>query len=341
MRNVIRLFSILFVIALWAMNFSAKAQTVKVNTAGNVGIGTGTESPVRKLDVRGDVQIVTEPAMWGIPLSARGIIVGQYHSPSWMPTIYGLNTSSYSIGHPSSRANVYGVNIHYYNLIPPGSDVRLKENIRPCASVLSKLRRINTYTYNYKEEYLKKILSEPQQAHEIEYGFLAQELQEIFPEFVVDIDSGMLSIRYIEMIPILTAAINEMQQVVETQNNELQQEIETLKAGNNELQQRIESLENALIACCSKSNQKSTEGNIQQFNLTNPTDADELKVFQNIPNPFNETTIISCYIPESIQKVELCVYDMQGSLLKCFTISERGATSVQIQGRQLEARNNT
>jgi hypothetical protein len=62
-----------------------------------------------------------------------------------------------------------------------------------------------------------------------------------------------------------------------------------------------------------------------------------LKENLNAPNPFNESTTINCYIPESIQKAELCVYDMQGSLIKCLLVSERGMTAIQIQAGQLAA----
>ena len=62
-----------------------------------------------------------------------------------------------------------------------------------------------------------------------------------------------------------------------------------------------------------------------------------MKLYQNAPNPFSESTIIQCYIPETIKKVELCVYDMQGARLKCFLISERGMTSVRIQAGELSA----
>jgi hypothetical protein len=64
---------------------------------------------------------------------------------------------------------------------------------------------------------------------------------------------------------------------------------------------------------------------------------EEMKVYQNALNPFNETTTISCYIPEAIQKTELCVYDMQGSLIKCLLVSEWGMTAIQIQAGQLAA----
>jgi hypothetical protein len=144
----------------------------------------------------------------------------------------------------------------------------------------------------------------------------------VFPELVYAPDSVMnyYGINYIGLIPVIVEAIKEQQNVI----NDLQQEVETLR--------------NELIACCSKGKQKSIN-NTQQFDLTDPTDANtaEMKVYQNTPNPFNETTIINCYIPEAIQKAELCVYDMQGSLIKCLLVSERGMTAIQIQAGQLAA----
>jgi hypothetical protein len=164
-----------------------------------------------------------------------------------------------------------------------------------------------------------------------EYGYLAQELKEIFPYLVCQDNEGYYAVNYIGLIPIIVEALKDQKLAIEN----LQQEVDTLKTTVNNLLQKIESLENVLIACCSNKNRKS----IQEFELTNSTDTDakELKIYQNVPNPFNETTIITCYIPENIQKAELCVYDMQGSLLKCFLISERGTTSVQIQAGQLAA----
>ena len=78
---------------------------------------------------------------------------------------------------------------------------------------------------------------------------------------------------------------------------------------------------------------------MQEFNLTTPIDAntEELKVYQNAPNPFNESTLISCYIPENVRKAELCVYNMQGIQVKCLPVSERGMINVQIQAGQLAA----
>ena len=62
-----------------------------------------------------------------------------------------------------------------------------------------------------------------------------------------------------------------------------------------------------------------------------------MKVYQNAPNPFNEHTTIQCYIPKTVKKAELCVYNMQGAQVKCLLVTERGTVDVQIQAGQLAA----
>ena len=70
-----------------------------------------------------------------------------------------------------------------------------------------------------------------------------------------------------------------------------------------------------------------------------PADAntEEMILYQNAPNPFHENTTIQCYIPQMVNKVQLCVYDMQGVQVKCLLVSERGTVTVQIQAGQLTA----
>lgn len=155
---------------------------------------------------------------------------------------------------------------------------------------------------------------------------MAQELQEIFPELVNTDDTNRWAINYVAMIPILTSAINELQQGVENRDSVI-----------DALQQKVTSLENILVACCSNNK---TQKSMQEFDLTDLIDdaqSEEMKVYQNAPNPFTETTIISCYIPETIKKAELCIYDMSGSRLKCLMVTDRGTTNIQIQAGQLAA----
>jgi hypothetical protein len=146
--------------------------------------------------------------------------------------IYPIANNLLVLGRPDSWfRDLYVYNIDYQNLYQT-SDMRLKENIRPCPSFLSKLKDVKAYNYNYTDEYFKDFTPEDKQrAQKTEYGFLAQELQKIFPELVREDDgTGMLSISYITMIPILTSAINELQQKVEYLEKRLS-EMENKKGG--------------------------------------------------------------------------------------------------------------
>ena len=231
--------------------------------------------------------------------------------------LYGYG--KFTIGKTANKVNTIWVG--YINTYDASllSDIRLKENIKPCPSFLSALKNVRSYNYNYTDEFFRSFIPEEEmigRVPKMEYGFIAQELQEIFPELVRECDSaGMLVINYISMIPILTSAINE-----------LQQEIETLK-------EKLATFQNPI--------QPSPKGgdagkSAQEFILTD-SDIEEMKVFQNAPNPFNERTTIQCYIPQTVRKAELCVYNMQGLQVKCLSVTERGAVDIQIQAGQLSA----
>jgi endo-1,4-beta-mannosidase len=95
--------------------------------------------------------------------------------------------------------------------------------------------KLNPVVYDKKktltsEEYLYK-----------ENGFIAQELQLIIPNAVIEgnDENKLLSINYISLIPVLTKAIQELNKVNEEQQKIIkQQKIEYLK-----LLKRIEALE--------------------------------------------------------------------------------------------------
>ena len=101
------------------------------------------------------------------------------------------------------------------NLVATGnvtafSDIKLKENITPIGDALHKVCQLNGFTYNRND-----IEGSPRQA-----GLIAQEVQAVLPEVVVDND-GTLSVAYGNMVGLLVEAIKE-----------LKAEIEELKKGN-------------------------------------------------------------------------------------------------------------
>jgi hypothetical protein len=173
-----------------------------------------------------------------------------------------------------------------------------------------------------------------------EYGYLAQELEKIFPDLVSQDSAGYYGVNYIGLIPVIIEALKDQKLTIENLQKEIQARTAYPEESKmDELLQRVEALERALAMCCNTNQLRSTETSFQQFELANPADSNQERMilYQNAPNPFNENTTIQCYIPQTVNKVQLCVYDMQGIQQKCLPITERGTVVVQIQARQLAA----
>ncbi len=130
------------------------------------------------------------------------------------------------------------------------SDRRLKSEIVPIEKAVSTIMRMRPVYYFQHNSH-----RDPQTGSlEIEkegmyaYGFLAQELYEVIPEVVdkpKDESKDLWSVDYTRIIPILTAAIQEQQRMIEhlqrvaQENEELRHRVRQIKA----LEGRIEELE--------------------------------------------------------------------------------------------------
>ncbi|GEM_PF-1219120 len=90
------------------------------------------------------------------------------------------------------------------------SDRKLKENIRPIEIDRKKLNRLKSYSFVWKENHKKDI------------GFVAQDVEKIFPHLVsVDKVSGIKRVNYQEFLPIV---LEETRQI-EEQNRKLESRI--------------------------------------------------------------------------------------------------------------------
>lgn len=79
---------------------------------------------------------------------------------------------------------------------------------------LDKIRKINAYSFDRIANGKSSI------------GFIAQELEEIYPELVHTNDDGYKSVNYVNMVIPLTQAVKEL----DAENQELKAEIAEIKA---------------------------------------------------------------------------------------------------------------
>jgi len=154
-----------------------------------------------------------------------------------------------------------------------------------------------------------------------EYGYLAQELKEVFPELVSqDTVTGYYGVNYVALIPVIVEALKDQRKVIDKQ------------------QQRIEQLEKGCVAANTlKSLNTNEPTTTQEMYLSDTQISETLKLYQNAPNPFNERTVIQCFVPQNIQKAQLCVYNMKGIRVQCLSITERGNVEISIEAGALSS----
>ena len=222
-----------------------------------------------------------------------------------------------------STAFTFNVNVNATGIYVP-SDERYKENIEPVEDVLQSLMTLEPVSYNLKSHSAMApvILDGTKESEEMDryyraleqgsarYGFLAQNVKEVFPELVHTDNNGYMSVDYIGLIPILVQSINE-----------LRAELDELKAEKQELEDALPAL------------------NAPQQSAQDEIDASLTKavLYQNAPNPWSSETVIRYRLPQSVARADIYIYDMQGAQLKSIPAQGRGESQVTLTAHDLKA----
>ena len=90
------------------------------------------------------------------------------------------------------------------------SDARLKQHVQPLDNALHLVEALEGKHYYWRPE-LQKDPSE-------QLGLIAQEVEEVLPELVTEDDTGIKSVNYLGLIPVLVKAYQEQQQLIAEQD---------------------------------------------------------------------------------------------------------------------------
>jgi hypothetical protein len=96
------------------------------------------------------------------------------------------------------------------------SDIRLKTNITSIDNGLAKVLTLSGVTYDWNE------LAANRNSGLRESGVIAQEIQKVLPEAVIEKDDGFLTVKYDRIIPLLIEAIKELSAEVEELKKKIQ-----------------------------------------------------------------------------------------------------------------------
>ena len=229
------------------------AERMRIDSSGNVGIGTASPAApldtvsntngvayrirARVADEFGLLEFVNNAgtignAYIGTPLAnslafyTNGLTERmRINSIGWV----GIGDST-----PEAAMDVVG-NIHYTGTISDVSDRRLKENVLDLSDSLNKVCQLNAKSYTL-------IADRDNEEEEVELGFIAQEVQTVFPEVVKNIQKyvvdengentekeiNYLGVSYIQLIAPMVEAIKELKTEVDI----LKAKVTALEAAN-------------------------------------------------------------------------------------------------------------
>ena len=117
---------------------------------------------------------------------------------------------------PSEKLHVVG-NICYTGTSATCSDARYKKNVKPINNALNAINTIDGVYYNWKTKQFK----DKGFTDERQLGFIAQDIEEFFPEVVLTDNDGYKSVDYGRLTPVLFQAIKEQQQLIKNQSSEI------------------------------------------------------------------------------------------------------------------------
>ncbi|MDE5806968.1 MAG: tail fiber domain-containing protein [Muribaculaceae bacterium] len=219
---------------------------------------------------------------------------------------------SHTPSRTSSTAEVFtfGIDVKATKFLT-SSDARYKKNVESLESLGGMLEGLTPVSYNLdipmKDE---NGVARKSSANTVDdrrsFGFIAQEVREIFPELVYEDSEGMLSVDYNGFIPLLVDAYKELNAKVADQEK--------------------------TIASLTETNRK-----LKGTASINDIDSEEAMVLmQNRPNPFKDTTEIRCHLPENVSDALICIYDLNGRQQMRVSIADRGDVAVTVSGSSLQ-----
>lgn len=208
------------------------------------------------------------------------------------------------------------------------SDAQLKQNVQPLQNSLHLIRQLNGVSYQWNQQ-ADTTLSLPSGT---EIGLIAQSVEAIIPEVVFTDDRGYKNVAYQKIVPHLIEANKQLQDSLADLNNQLQalsQQVAAIQNCMNNLpigmncngvSARIESPENVVTVEPQKVVLESS---------------DAIILYQNQPNPFDNTTIIRYFIPEIGQRAEMVFHDEYGREINRVQLEQTGLSQLEISAENL------
>lgn len=234
------------------------------------------------------------------PDNIQGAYAGYFHGPVYLdgnltttnmfvPTDSRMSENVVSLnergGTTNTLDNLLAMNVIEYNMKRKLTD-----------EMPDGVKQEDTEELREAYEYLKK--EDMEMSSRRHFGIDAEELQKVYPNLVMEGQDGYLAVNYVELVPVLIRAIQE-----------LKTELDAVKG--NDAERRAPSATDLSAA--------KTTNNV---------------LYQNTPNPFKEQTVIRFSLTDDVKDASICIFDMTGKMLKKLSVLS-GMDSVSFGGYEL------
>ena len=252
---------------------------LKVDNLGHVGLGTNYPNSGYQLHVKGDVLITNYPETPWYELRMKigvknGFTLGCTGGYLDFYTSYGgyniVGARQYNTHHLWDKSN---------NEITNGLEIVM--GLNPCFQPTDKATNTT----------LEKGV----------YALGPDELLNLVPSAIA-INDDSYGVDYNQIVPLLVAAVQEQQSIIET------------------LTQKLEMMEGFYSVPINEEEDKNN-GNI---------------LYQNKPNPFNTVTVIDCFLKEKYNDASIVINDMNGSLIKKIPVLNQGINNITVESGVLK-----
>lgn len=171
-------------------------------------------------------------------------------------------------------------------------------------------------------------------------GFIAQEVEAAAKELGYDFsgvdapqnEHSLYGLRYSQFVVPLVKAVQELDENQKWEAGSRKSEVDELKKEIKDQQKQIDELKQ-MVNSLSGNSSLSEKTSSQIIEL-----GSEAKLEQNVPNPFDNSTAISYYLPESSRNAFINIYDGSGHVLKSVVL-ETGQGQLILKAGELGAGN--
>ena len=211
-----------------SMGVSTLASGYGSTSMGNYTVANGWHSTAMGSNTTASGSYSTAIGLYATASDYSSTVIGQHNSSGSSvtnnATSFSTSNTAFVIGNgenSDNKSDAFKVMFDGTTIavdLTINSDARLKANITSLGGTLAKLLKIDGKSYTMKKD----------QSEKQKIGLLAQDIQKVFPELVLE-SQGIKSVNYQGLVPVIINALKEQDRKMKEQDRKMREQEERLE----------------------------------------------------------------------------------------------------------------